>query len=225
MRSVAHEVSLAEAGFQSGQFMKKLIFALLTTAFFFASCSEKNDKINEKSAEKNSVNENKEIVESYRKIISKYSKNNEYFIYTISPNLIMTGRSEIGPNYNGCSLVTELIRLSDSKKLVYSDIFTAEPNKIAEVFEKEEEKENKFNKQEFVSSLQDLQFKTISKDGFLYYFNIISNEDNNGSLNYSCWTEVFEEKQSFDELKPFLKDWIRKELEWDQHLADPNSKR
>jgi hypothetical protein len=190
--------------------MRNSIIALLTTAFFLASCSGKNDKVNEKSAEKNSVNENKEIVESYRKIISKYSENNEYYINVISPNLIMRGRSEIGPNNSGCSLVTELIRLSDSKKLVYSDVFTAEPNKIAEVFEKE--KLSKFNEQEFVSSLQDLQFKTISKDGFLYEFNIISNEDNLGSLNYSCWTEVFEQKQSFNKLEPFLTDWIRKEL-------------
>lgn len=199
--------------------MKKLLLSSIIL-ISLSACFQKNEKNNEgntSSESKITSVDSKLIVENYEKLISKYKINvedivDESWLNIISPNLIFIGEIETNRNQtpeermggaNQCSLSTKLIRVTDGKKLIYSDIFSVKK----EIIINEISKYLKVNKINYEESA--LEFTNESLVKFFsfdkYNFSLMLESD--------CYQPLFDKEIPIKIIDPYFTEWMKQQLQ------------
>ena len=136
------------------------------------------------------------------KIISPYL----IFIGEIETNRNQTTEQRMGGAYQ-CNLSTKLIRLSDGKKLIYSDIFSVKEKVIVDAISKylNDNKIN-FEKSDIELTSESLvEFYTLNN----YKFSLI---DKN-SIADSCNQPLFAKEIPIHIISPYLTKWMKQQLQ------------
>jgi predicted nucleic-acid-binding Zn-ribbon protein len=197
--------------------MKKLLLSsiiLISLSACFQKNEKKNNEVDISSESKNISFDSKLIVENYEKLISKYnpSVSDENWVYIISPNLIFIQNMETNRNQtpeermggaNQCSLSTRLIRLTDGKELIYSDIFSVKKETIINAISKYL-KDEKINFEE-----SDLE---LTNESLVKFFSF---DQNKFSLimDGDCYQPLFDKEIPYYVIRPHLTKWMKQQLQ------------
>ena len=202
--------------------MKKLLLCSIIL-ISLSACFQKNEKNNEgnTASESKVVSvDSKLIVENYEKLILKFKRNGESSspneedsLDIISTNLIFI--QEIDTNRNQpyaergayqCNLSTKLIRLSDGKELLYSDIFSVKEDEVVKAISKYLNDNKK--------DLDESDLKLINKSLASFYFfdrYTFSLRDPELYVN-SCDIKLFDKDIPIDIISPYFTEWMKQQL-------------
>jgi len=179
--------------------------------------NEKNNEVNTASESKIASVDSKLIVENFEKLISKYKTTGEEdWLNIISPYLIFVGEIETNRNQSisermggayQCNLSTNLIRVTDGKKLIYSDIYSVKEKVVVDAISKYLN-DNKINFDESnleLTSESLVEFYTLNN----YQFSLVDTK----SIADSCNQPLFDKKIPIYVISPYLTKWMKQQLQ------------